>query len=324
VSRPESTYDGLLIIDKPGRPSPCQPTSHDIVASVRSWSGQRRIGHTGTLDPMASGVLALCLGRVTRLVEYYQGHDKQYWAEIRLGTATDTYDATGTVTETRPVPDTDRSHLERVLGEFRGEITQAPPAYSAIKQEGEALYRKARRGEAVHATPRQVYIRQLDLLEFVSGNTIRLRVVCSAGVYIRSLAHDLGIALGGCAHLAALRREAAGPFTLEQAYRLEDVKEAAQKDRLDALLLPRGTGLDMPRLHPDDESLIRLGHGQKVVLPDVSSSHSGATSAGWQAGQLAQAIAPDGCLAGIIRCFGPADLQENSAIWKAEKWLQAS
>lgn len=272
---------------------------------------------------MASGVLVLCLGRASRLVEYYQGHDKQYWAEIRLGAATDTYDAAGTVTASAPVPDIDRSHIEHVLADFRGGILQTPPVYSAIKQQGEPLHRKARRGESVQVAARQITIHQLDLLEFERGDTVRLRVVCAAGAYIRSLAHDLGLALGTCAHLAGLRREAAGPFTLDQAHPLRTVEDAAEAGRFGALLLPMGTGLEMPRLQPDLESLARLGYGQKVPLPDESSPPDDRAS-GWKAGQLAQAIAPDGSLAGIIRCFGPAESQGNCSIWRAEKWLCAS
>ena len=155
--------DGLLVVDKPGRshasslPPADEPsverlwTSHDVVARVRRLSGQRRIGHTGTLDPMASGVLVLCLGIATRLVEYYQGEDKRYLAEVALGYATDTFDAEGKVVESLPVPALHAVDVENALVRFRGPVWQVPPAYSAIKQEGEALYARARRGEAVSA-----------------------------------------------------------------------------------------------------------------------------------------------------------------------------
>lgn len=320
VPERDSRLNGLLIVDKPGHPSPYMPTSHDVVASVRRWSGQRRIGHTGTLDPLASGVLVLCLGRATRLVEYYQGHNKQYWAQVALGAATDTYDALGAVTATASVsdvPDIDAARVERALDGFRGEITQTPPAYSAIKQEGEPLHRRARRGEAVEVPPRQVTMHRLELLEFDPAGSVRLRIVCSAGAYMRSLAHDLGRVLGTHAHLAALRREAAGPFTLEHAHSLPEIETAANAHQLDELLLPPGTGLELPKLYPDPDSLTRLGHGQEVLLPNAIQHDRGPQ----EPGPLAQAIAPDGSLAGIVRRLGPAQSQAECAIWRAAKWL---
>ncbi len=327
---------GLLIVDKPGESLAAAPgetsarppaargySSHDIVQQVRRWSGQRRIGHTGTLDPMASGVLVLCLGRATRLVEYYQGHDKQYDAEIALGAATDTYDAAGVVTAAAPVPPLSRDELEQILAQFRGDILQTPPAYSAIKQQGEALYAKARRGEAVQAEPRPVSIRRLEITGYEPGARLGLRVTCSAGTYIRSLAHDIGRALGAYAHLARLRREAAGPFSLSDAQTLEAVQAAAEAGQFASLLLPLGDGLDLPALHPDAETLTRLGYGQIVAMPGADIAE----------GELAQVYAADGEFAGIVRCLGrePArrpphdtlthDALTQDTLWKAEKWL---
>ncbi len=242
----ESRFHGLLIVDKPGDPAPGAPhslggapTSHNVVQMARRWSGQRRIGHTGTLDPMASGVLVLCLGHATRLVEYYQRHDKQYYAEMALGAATDTYDATGAVVAQGPAPMLDRGSLDEILAQFRGDILQTPPAYSAIKQQGEALYRKARRGEAVEIEPRRVTIRRLDLLDYEPGRRLCLRVVCSAGAYIRSLAHDIGLALGSYAHLTLLRREVAGAFSLADAVTLEEAAAAAEAGRFAACCAAR-------------------------------------------------------------------------------------
>lgn len=162
--------EGLLVVDKPGLAvgeSPAGidlPTSHDVVQRVRRWSGQRRIGHTGTLDPMASGVLVLCLGAATRLVEYYQGHDKEYLACIELGTVTDTYDACGQVVERRPVGRLEADGVEALLATFRGEIQQRPPIFSALKQGGESLHRKARRGEEIRVESRPVTVHRLELL----------------------------------------------------------------------------------------------------------------------------------------------------------------
>lgn len=312
MSKSTSPHHGLLIIDKPGRLSGSQPTSHDVVAMVRRWSGQRRIGHTGTLDPMASGVLVLCLGNATRLVEYYQGHDKQYSATIQLGSATDTYDAVGSVTRTAPVPELNEGVLEDALAQFRGAIEQRPPVYSAIKQKGEALHRKARRGEQVEVEPRHVTIHSLELLS-VDADSLSVRVVCSAGAYIRSLADDIGEALGTVGHLSALRREAAGPFMLEDAHKLDDVRDAAEADRLSELLLPLGTGLEMPAVAPSSEELTRFGYGQEIILADTPDAQPISNT-------LMQAITPDGALAGIILCLGPAD-EAGQSIWRAAKWF---
>ncbi len=319
----ESRFHGLLIVDKPGDPAPGAPhslggapTSHNVVQMARRWSGQRRIGHTGTLDPMASGVLVLCLGHATRLVEYYQRHDKQYYAEMALGAATDTYDATGAVVAQGPAPMLDRGSLDEILAQFRGDILQTPPAYSAIKQQGEALYRKARRGEAVEIEPRRVIIRRLDLLDYEPGRRLCLRVVCSAGAYIRSLAHDIGLALGSYAHLTLLRREVAGAFSLADAVTLEEAAAAAEAGRFAALLRPPGDGLDLPTLRLDAGTLTRLGYGQVVALP--SQADSPRMCAG---DQLTQALTEDGDFAGIVRCLGAADIAQAGCLWKAEKWL---
>ncbi len=224
---------GVLIIDKAGG-----WTSHDVVAKTRGLTRIRQIGHAGTLDPMATGVLVLCLGKATRLLEYLIGQPKSYRAEITLGTATDTYDAEGEATATLPVPALTTADLENALAPFRGEIMQVPPAYSAIKRDGVASYTRARRGEEVQLEPRPVTIYTLNLLAF-DGATLQLYVTCSAGTYIRSLAHDLGQALGCGAHLSGLRRTQVASFTLEQAATLEAL--AAAGDRVDAATCCRPT-----------------------------------------------------------------------------------
>lgn len=325
LSQQHATLHGLLVVDKPGLsahaapPPPAAlreerpPTSHDVVQMVRRWSRERRIGHTGTLDPLASGVLVLCLGHATRLVEYYQGHDKQYYAEIVLGTATDTYDALGQVTATKPVPLLDRTQIENVLHDFLGSVLQSPPIYSALKQGGESVHRKARRGETVILPPRPVTFYQLDLLAFHAPNRLCLRLVCSAGTYVRSLAHDLGQALGTVGHLALLRREAAGPFTLEDAHTLPAIEAAAQQNRLHELLLPPGHGLGLPRLTVSSDVARRLGFGQKVVLDEQAVETLAAGD------ELAQAYDEHGHFLGIARSLGQAD--GGGTVWKAEKWL---
>jgi tRNA pseudouridine55 synthase len=258
-------------------------------------------------------VLVLCLGHATRLVEYYQGHVKQYYAEIVLGSATDTYDALGQVTATLPVPKLDRAQIETVLHKFLGSVLQSPPIYSALKQGGESAHRKARRGETVILQPRPVTFYQLDLLAFHVPNHLCLRLVCSAGAYVRSLAHDLGQALGSFGHLTLLRREAAGPFSLADAHSLAAIEEAAQQNRWHELLLPPGYGLELPKLVVQPQEARRLGFGQQIVL---TTSAESATTGG---AVLAQALDGEGRFLGIIRPLGNA--AEGGIVWKAEKWL---
>ncbi|HMN30250.1 MAG TPA: tRNA pseudouridine(55) synthase TruB [Caldilineaceae bacterium] len=321
---PSAHLHGLLVVDKPGlaaavAPPPADappdqrlPTSHDVVQRVRRWSGERRIGHTGTLDPLASGVLVLCLGQATRLVEYYQGHRKQYYAEVLLGAATDTYDRLGQVTAEASVPALNDAQIEIALRPFRGSVLQSPPAYSALKQGGESVHRKARRGETVVLAPRPVTFYQLDLLEFSAPNRLCLRLVCSAGAYVRSLAHDLGQAFGTCGHLAVLRREAAGPFSLAQAHELPVIEAAARQGRLAELLLPPGFGLELPRLTVLPAEAQRLGYGQKVPLGSPGELLDDSATG------LAQAYAANGLFLGIIRCV---DQEAGRSVWKAEKWF---
>jgi tRNA pseudouridine55 synthase len=316
-----------LVVDKPGLDTSGQDparllTSHDVVQRVRRWSGQRRIGHTGTLDPFASGVLVLCLGQATRLVEYYQGHAKTYVAEIALGVATDTYDAVGQIVAEAPVPPLDEAAIAAALDVWRGDILQTPPAYSAIKLAGEALYAKARRGETVDIAPRPVTIHRLDLLTWSprpeGARRLTLRVLCSAGTYVRSLAHDLGRTLGTVAHLARLRREAAGSFTLADSHPLAAIEAAAQRGDLSGLVLPPGTGLALPRLRVDADTARRLGHGQQVASTAPLQGALGPD--GLAAIYLAaDAGASETALAGIVRCLNSSDSTER--LWKAEKWF---
>jgi tRNA pseudouridine55 synthase len=309
---------GILLVDKPGRPdTPADaddaasaelPTSHDIVQRVRRWSRQRRIGHTGTLDPMASGLLVLCLGVATRLVEYYQGHDKTYEARVTLGRATDTYDAVGRTVMRSSIPPLTAADVEKALAAFRGQIAQKPPIYSALKQGGERLHRKARRGEAVVVAPRSVTFHEIKLLSFASPDEILLRIHCSAGAYVRSLAHALGHALGTVAHLSYLRRLGAGPFSVADASALPTIEEAAGAGRLADLLAAPDAGLGMPCLTVSEEEQVRLGHGQKVYRNRAFPA------------PLAAAYDRRGRFLGIARALTAED-SGDSTLWKAEKWL---
>ena len=216
--------DGVLVCDKPGG-----MTSHDVVARVRRLAGQRRVGHGGTLDPPATGVLVLALGRATRLLPFLPTEPKRYLAEVAFGAETDTLDATGTVTATADAAGVDEAGLRAALAGFVGPQLQVPPMVSAIKVGGERLYAKARRGEQVDRVPRPIVISQLGLVGFTAGERPRatLEVVCSGGTYVRSLAADLGRALGTLAHLATLRRTAVGRFTERDAHTLAELEELA-------------------------------------------------------------------------------------------------
>lgn len=220
---------GIIVIDKP-----TDWTSHDVVAKLRGRFKERRIGHAGTLDPLATGVLPLFVGRATRAVEFAAEGEKEYLAGLRLGMETNTQDITGTVLRTSPV-NVSKEELEEALSSFRGEILQIPPMYSAIKQQGKKLYELARAGKEVERKPRPVQIFSLELLEQSSETDYLLRVQCSKGTYIRTLCHDIGVLLGCSACLYSLRRTMAAGFTEEEAVTLEQVLSAEHPEHM---LLP--------------------------------------------------------------------------------------
>jgi tRNA pseudouridine55 synthase len=239
---------GILNINKPSG-----WTSHDVVARVRRLSGEKRVGHAGTLDPLAEGVLPVLLGRATRLADFIQAGRKTYVARIALGTATTTDDLEGDVVETRAVPPL--VDIESVLDRFRGDILQTPPAYSAVKVAGQRAYAVARRGGTLTLEPRPVTIYALRAL---SLEPLTLEVTCSRGTYIRSLARDLAIALGTVGHLAHLVRTRVGPFLLEHAVALEGLDVSRSLLSADCALL------DAPLFQASPEDLARLVNGQAV------------------------------------------------------------
>jgi tRNA pseudouridine55 synthase len=212
--------DGVLVCDKPAG-----MTSHDVVARVRRLAGQRRVGHGGTLDPPATGVLVLALGRATRLLPFLPMEPKRYLATIAFGAATDTLDAAGTVTATADAGGVDEAGLRAAMAGFVGAQEQVPPMVSAVKVGGERLYAKARRGETVERAPRPIVVHAMELLDLAPGERplATVAVTCSGGTYVRSLAADLGRALGTLAHLACLRRTAVGSFTEDDAHGVEDL-----------------------------------------------------------------------------------------------------
>ena len=214
---------GIVIVDKPAG-----WTSQDVTARLRRVFGTRRIGHGGTLDPMATGVLPVFVGRATRGVEFFEHADKTYEAVLRLGTVTDTQDSTGTVLEKRPVTVTE-AEFRDILPKFTGEIAQIPPMYSAIKVDGKKLYELARAGKEIERKPREITVFSLDLLEF-TGETAKIRVHCSKGTYIRTLCHDIGAALGCGGCMETLRRTAAGEYTLADSVELDTLLSAERPE----------------------------------------------------------------------------------------------
>ena len=219
--------NGIIIIDKPAG-----WTSMDVCAKLRGIFKEKRIGHAGTLDPMATGVLPVFVGQATKAVSFAEGGKKEYHAVLRLGIVTDTQDTSGTVLSQQPVTVTE-DEVRAVLPRFTGEIAQLPPMYSAIKINGQKLYDIARRGGTVERKPRNITIYELELVEKLNETDYSLRVVCSKGTYIRTLCHDIGAALGCGAAMAALRRTAAAGFTIDEAVTLDAVQE-----RREALLRP--------------------------------------------------------------------------------------
>ena len=245
--------NGILIIDKPQ-----DWTSMDVCAKLRRVLGERRIGHAGTLDPMATGVLPVFVGRATRAVEFASEGEKEYLAGLRLGQVTDTQDTTGTVLETHPVDVTPEA-LEAALESFRGDIQQIPPMYSAIKIQGKKLYELARKGREVERPPRNITIHALTVEEQVSGTDFLIRVRCSKGTYVRTLCHDIGRALGCGGTMFSLRRTMAAGFTLAQSHPLPEVLEHPDPASLLTPVDAYFSGRPELRLRPEAEKKVRNG-----------------------------------------------------------------
>ena len=251
------TPSGLLIIDKPAG-----PTSHDVVDRARRVAGTRRVGHAGTLDPLASGLLLVGVGRATRLIEYLVGLDKVYETTVRLGQATTTYDAEGEVIAEKPVT-VGATASRAALDACRGPIRQRVPPFSAVKRDGQPLYKRARRGETIDLPEREVTIRALDLLAY-EPPLLTLRITSSSGTYIRSLAHDLGAARGCGGHVVALRRTAVGRFTLTEAVPLAELSTGNLAAHL---LPPEAAVIHLPRLEVGESEAMRLSLGQRLLAP---------------------------------------------------------
>ena len=244
--------NGILVIDKSAG-----WTSQDVAAKLRGVFHERRVGHGGTLDPMATGVLPIFIGRATRAAEFLESAEKEYVAGLRLGVVTDTQDTSGNILETHPVAVT-REEVQAALRQFLGPIEQIPPMYSAIKINGQKLYELARRGQEVERKPRSITIHELELLEGADADYL-LRVRCSKGTYVRTLCHDLGRALGCGGCMSSLRRTRAGSFTLSQAVTMQQVLNFAAEQAPQALLMPVDAVFSM---HPP--LIITMGQAAKL------------------------------------------------------------
>ncbi len=266
--------DGLLLVDKPAG-----ITSHDAVDQVRRALGVKKVGHAGTLDPMATGLLLMGIGRATRLLRFLGELDKEYEGTARLGEETDTLDADGEVVRTAPV-DSSEPDVRAAMAGLVGTFSQRPPAYSAVKVGGRRLYKAARRGEAVEAEPRMVRVDAFDLLRY-DGRDVGFRVVCGGGTYVRSLVAELGTRLGCGAHLTRLVRTRTGPFV---------VKDAAPPDRADSPLPIERAVAHLPRMELSEDEAEAARHGRPLGPPGGPGFHA--------------AFDPDGRLVGVYRDCG--------------------
>lgn len=255
--------NGLLLVDKPGG-----MTSFDVVRKVRRWCDTRQVGHCGTLDPAATGVLPVAIGSATRLVEYLMAGDKEYVATLRLGTVTDTQDGDGLVVATHPWNDIGRPVLETTVAKFVGPILQLPPMHSALKRDGVPLYKLARQGIQVEREPREIRIDSIEILDVAMPDVI-LRVTCSKGTYIRTLCHDLGQALGCGAHMAALRRTRCGVFRLEQCHPVEQLEALAAAGGALPVVASAAALADWPGVQVHAGALPRLANGVAPRLEEV-------------------------------------------------------
>ena len=284
--------DGVIVVDKPEG-----WTSHDVVNKVRRIARTKRVGHLGTLDPIATGVLPLVLERATRLAQFYTRSDKIYEGVVRFGWSTDTYDRAGQATSPRTEVRVDAAQLEGLLERFRGEFAQRPPLVSAKKVDGKRGYELARQAVAVELEPVKIHVYELTLLE-CNGADARLRAHCSGGTYMRSIAHDLGQAMGCGAHLAELRRLASGEFEIDQARTMAQLESLAADDRLVDALVPASKMLPgFPSVYVDDATVAQIRHGRNFPAspfrPDPASRHVKAVTRQGDLVAIGEAVLPN-------------------------------
>jgi len=296
--------DGILLLSKPRG-----WTSFRAVAWVRRGTGERRVGHAGTLDPQAEGLLLICLGAATRLVEYIHALSKAYRAEVHLGVTTDTYDAEGHVTATGDPSRVTEEDVRQALAGLTGSIQQRPPAFSALKMGGEPLYRRARAGQPFSPPPRPVFIYRLELLAF-QPPLLTLEVECGQGTYVRSLAHDLGQGLGCGAYLEALVRTRIGPFSLEQALTPEEVEGTFRDGSWASLVQPPDVALTHWRaatLGPEEERRVR--QGQAIPIAALQEAEDG---------EFCRAYSQEGRLIALL------GYRSQRGLWQPEKVLASA
>lgn len=291
----KNVVSGVLVVDKP-----VGMTSHDVVQIMRKGTGIRRAGHTGTLDPRASGVLVILIGPAVRLSEYVSASDKRYQATIKMGSSSDTYDAEGSITTQSLVVDIGEEQFGEILQTFVGEIEQVPPPYSAVKIKGKKAYEMARKGEEVELLPRKINVYSLEVLEWAPPEAV-IDVYCSSGTYVRSLTNDLGNALGTGAYLVGLRRTKSGRFTLRDAVPLRRLREAFDAGDWYKYLIPAAEALaDWPSIELDADQAEKVRHGHRIpAIPEDS---------GWT-----RAISEQGDLIAIM------EVDEETREWQPRK-----
>ncbi len=263
------SVQGILLLDKP-----LGDTSNAALQKVKRLYHASKAGHTGSLDPLADGLLPICFGAATKISAFLLDADKRYWVRVQLGVTTTTGDAEGEVIETQPVVGISESDIHTVLERFRGEIQQIPPMYSALKHKGERLYKLAREGIEVERKPRTVHIHSINLVA-CDLPEFELDVSCSKGTYVRTLAEDVGQALGCGGHVTALRRTGVGPYTEAELVDMETLESEAERgfEALDAMLLPVESALDdWPEVRLSPDSAYYLGKGQPVLVPNAPTS----------------------------------------------------
>ena len=291
----KNVVSGVLVVDKP-----TGMTSHDVVQVVRRGTGIRRAGHTGTLDPRASGVLVILIGPAVRMSEFVSASDKRYQATIRVGSSTDTYDSEGTITNQTSDIDVSEEQFNEILQQYTGEIEQVPPPYSAVKVKGRKAYEMARRGEEVELPPRIINVYSLEVLEWDPPECV-IDVYCSSGTYVRSLANDIGKALGTGAYLVGLRRTKSGRFTLRDAVPLRVLREAFEAGDWYNNLIPAAEALaDWPMVELDADQMEFVRHGHRIP------AESGQT--GW-----ARGVSEQGDLVALM------EVDEDTLEWQPRK-----
>lgn len=262
--------DGVLNIAKASG-----PTSHDVVADIRRLFGQKRVGHAGTLDPMATGVLVVCLGKATRIVEYITDSKKCYRAKMVLGQSTDTQDSTGAIIAEHDASSITRESFDAAAMSFQGDIEQIPPMVSALKYQGKPLYKLAREGKSIERAPRRISIYSIEVLDFTPGKLTEAEicVCCSSGTYIRTLCSDIGDKLGCGGHMSMLERTQVGSFRIENAVTIKDLTLAKENGTLESCVIPIAAALShLPPVELSSDEIKRICHGMPIARPFVAGN----------------------------------------------------